>query len=1328
MIQVNTRILLMWVALWFILPYAVGAHTHLKSNPKHVFFVPNNGQWNERILFRAELNAAVLYVEKDALLFVLRDEEKLDKLLSYKYGRGEVPGTNPDDFLIDNYAFRISFRAANPLARHKPQSPADHYLNFFQSKDRSEWVGGVKVYSELTIEDIYPGIDLRLNAENGDLKYTYIILPGADPDNIALDFSPDVRLKKDAIGRLIIPTPFGGVIDSRPTAQIVGSNGKRDVNCSFKTKGNSLKFTIGKGRSLNDTLIIDPVLSFASYSGSTADNWGYTATFDEEGFLYTGGIAFGNGFPVTLGAYQTNFAGGVCDIALSKYDTSGSFLIYSTYLGGSGVEVPSSLVVNNSNELIVLGTTGSDDFPISVGAYDSVFNGGTYYKLSGSLIFGFGSDIVLSRFSADGKNLLSSTYFGGSMNDGLNMFSPLNMNYADDVRGEVVVDEQDNIFIVSSTASTDLQTSVGAMQVNYGGGALDAFVAKLSRDMSVRLWASYMGGADKDAGYSICLSNTNSVYVSGGTTSSNLNTSSGYQSVYAGGSADGFLYHIAADGKSLLAGTYVGSSSYDQTYFIEVDKIGRVYTLGQTNASGSAFIQNVLWSVNGGGQFISQYNPDLSIRNWSTAWGTGKGGLDVSPSAFMVDLCYNIYLSAWGGPLTNNGMGGTSGLPLTPDALFSSTDNNDFYFLVIDKDISQPVFATFYGGTQSAEHVDGGTSRFDRKGTIYQAVCAGCGGFDDFPTTPASWSQVNGSSRCNNAVVKLDFNLPLVVADFDPLVSGCVPYTVTLQNASSGSPGSSIISSWDFGDGNTSSTTNPTHTYLSSGIFPVTLIVTDTAACNYSDTLKRFVVVLSGTSGSLPDVHLCNGELAHIGVPPSPDTSVSFQWSPSTGLSDPNVPNPIVNALNNQLYSLIVSNGVCSDTFAQQVYAHNIQVNLGGDTAVCSDTILLRAAVNQSGLTFHWSSHPDFSNILNTNIYADSLQIVTAGGETFYLKVSDGICEDVDSIRIDFIVITSPIVTIEPSCAGECDGSMVVSVLGGTAPYSYQWNDGQTSDTAQNLCSGNYSVTITDDEGCVSVAQAVLDEPDSISANPLVSTLPCIEACNGHIDPQIEGGTPPYTYLWDNGQNQSIAQNLCAGVHSLTLTDNNGCTFSLSETLEVEWVYDSMSVSPVIDTIYKGQEIVIEAKLIQGVSYQWSPTEGLSDPNAAISTAAPIGTTVYYVFLQDVNGCTYLDSLKIVVMDVICREPYIFIPNSFSPNGDNLNDILFVRSAMVEGMEFLVYDRWGEKVFESTDPAQGWNGSFRGRLCDPGVFVYYLKVRCFDGQVFEKKGNVTLIR
>src|SRR5205085_65875 len=171
---------------------------------------------------------------------------------------------------------------------------------------------------------------------------------------------------------------------------------------------------------------------------------------------------------------------------------------------------------------------------------------------------------------------------------------------------------------------------------------------------------------------------------------------------------------------------------------------------------------------------------------------------NLSPTAFLVDTCQNVYVAGWGrcislGTFTD---GNVNNMPVTSDAFQSTTDGCDFYFIVLSKDGISLSYATYFGGAQSEEHVDGGTSRFDKNGVIYEAVCAGCGGHDDFPTTPGVVSNTNQSFNCNNGVIKLAFNLAKTVSSITTTPSsGCAPFTLTFINNSV----NSLSYIWDFG-------------------------------------------------------------------------------------------------------------------------------------------------------------------------------------------------------------------------------------------------------------------------------------------------------------------------------------------------------------------------------------------------------------------------------------------------------------------------------------------------------------------------------------------------
>lgn len=1298
-------------------------------------FHENKGQWDSRIIFKADLNYGYLQCLQNELRFVFFNPEQYSKLFSNKLlPPDQKVSLSNDDFLVDYHAYAVNFINSNKKTHIIPENPASDYSNYYLGNDPARWADHVKNFDFLRYVNLYNNIDLELTEADHLFKYQFVVKQGGNPKDIVMEYQGTEKMFIQQ-ENLIIKTSVIQITELSPFAYQIIDGKKHQVSCKFSLHKNKVRFELPESYDKNYDLIIDPTLIFSTFSGSLADNWGFTATYDDLGNTYSGGICFNdiaNGYPVTPGAFQVNFAGGEgnysggCDVAIIKYSPTGINRIYATYIGGSKNDLPHSTIVDLNGNLLLYGTTGSPDFPMTANAYDMTFNGGSNVTYDNVLTFMLGVDMYVSKLSPDGSQLLSSTYLGGTNNDGLNLHPPLSHNYADGARGEINIDQNNNVYIVSTTASTDYPVTSGAFQTTFSGGLLDGCITKLDNNLHSVIWSSFLGGSDLDAVYGIVVDDNSDIYVCGGTSSSNFPTTSGaYQTAFNGGTADGFITKISGSGNNILNSTYYGSAFYDQIYLMDRSKQGYVFVYGQTSAPGSVFIHNAAWNFPGGGQFITKFYPSLNTRYWSTAFGSGLGGPDISPTAFLVDLCSKIYLSGWGGVL--NGSGGTNGLPISANAFQPTTDNNDFYLLVIKDDASAMDYGTYFGGPFSREHVDGGTSRFDRKGKIYQSVCAGCGGYDDFPTTPGAWSIVNNSSNCNNGTFKFDFLLPVTIADFQLPPVVCLPNTVNFIN-NSYSGGTGLTYWWDFGDGSTSTLANPTHSFTSSGVYNVTLIATDNGTCNFSDTTIKQILVLSNTRDTLPSKNICLGQFSQIGIPPTGDPSVSFSWSPTSFLSDPTICNPFVNPPNSTTYTLLVTNGFCTDTLVQQVIVYDLDAYPGNDTTTCTGTITLTADSSQDANIFHWSSNPLFTDWLNSPSSNPSFTTTITGPTTFYIQIDNGYCTAIDSVTVTFEVVLDTFSYSTPSCYGDCDGWATIYALAGTPPFSYNWSNGNTNDTIINLCAGTYTVTITDAHQCISVSSINLPEPDPMLGNPIINHIPCETACIGSISLNTTGGTPPYSYSWSNGQTSSTISGLCAGSYAITITDQEQCVFNDSYAIIIDYIFENVNVYSDKDTIYQGQSTGLHATLIPNVTYTWVPPTGLDDPSSPNPVASPDQTTVYILTLSDPNGCIYSDTLKITVLEVFCDEPYIYVPNAFTPDGDGKNDVVYVRSKMITDMNFFVYDRWGEKVFESHDQSNGWNGTFKGKNCDPGVFVYFLEATCHNKKNFLKKGNITLIK
>jgi len=229
----------------------------------------------------------------------------------------------------------------------------------------------------------------------------------------------------------------------------------------------------------------------------------------------------------------------------------------------------------------------------------------------------------------------------------------------------------------------------------------------------------------------------------------------------------------------------------------------------------------------------------------------------------------------------------------------------------------------------------------------------------------------------------------------------------------------------------------------------------------------------------------------------------------------------------------------------------------------------------------------------------------------------------------------------------------------------------------------------------------------------------------------VSGGLTPYIYLWSDSSKTPTINDLCSGEYEITVYDSNHCLIKRIIPLIVDTTIFPTNIQAWSDftTIYRGQSTnIYGSDYGNEFEYTWSPPDYLNTTKGTKATATPLNTIIYTYKTTDTNGCEGIDTLLIIVKDVICEDPYVFVPNAFTPNGDGKNDILYVRGNVLEKIDFAIYDRWGEKLFETKDKNIGWDGTFRGKPCNPGVYVYYLNATCIGGEKYHHKGNVTLIR
>lgn len=729
-----------------------------KLAAQQVRFIPNKGQWQEEILFKADIPGGDLYLTKKGLVYSLYDEQAVHK--------NQHNGT---DLPVKAHAIFLNFiqPSSHPVA-----TGYDFYsttYNYFLGSDRSTWKSNIKACRKVILRNIYPYIDFEITGIDGGVKTAFIVRNGGDRSRIKWEYqgADEISIQNE---QLNIRHSLGNIMELPPVSYFISRGVSATCSTSYTLNGSIVGYEVNTPDTWSgyDSLIIDPSIVFSTFSGSVADNFGFTSTFDKSGNAYGGGTVYSVGFPTKAGSYQVDFGGGIRtnsggakDAGILKFSPDGKQLLYATYLGGNKNEQPHSMSCDASGNLFVMGTTLSENFPVKNG-FDMSYNGGY--------------DLFVVSLNPNGTDMISGTFLGGKANDGINGTEsgsspsyPTNFNYGDCYRGDIRLDASGNAYIATVTQSNAVAGElpvVNATQPVFGGGLIDGWVVKLSSNLNQLLFSSFIGGNGVDAAYSIRVSGS-SFYVAGGTTSNNLPLTAGNPAAFLPhGSVDGFLakYTQTGGAYSLDKTIYLGTGEYDQNYFVSTDDDGKVYVMGQT-ASTLPKIGNVYYETNGK-HFISVLNADLSSVEYQSVFGAGAAP-KLSPSAFMVDKCDKVYISGWGGQVNrsfNNNTDYVTNLKTTPDAYQSSTDGSDFYLVIFDRHLAGIDYATYFGGPVTQEHVDGGTSHFSEEGVIYQSVCAGCGGLSDFPTTPGAYSRINKGKRpndpteggCNNAVFKFD--------------------------------------------------------------------------------------------------------------------------------------------------------------------------------------------------------------------------------------------------------------------------------------------------------------------------------------------------------------------------------------------------------------------------------------------------------------------------------------------------------------------------------------------------------------------------------------------
>jgi hypothetical protein len=615
-------------------------------------FEPNAGQSDTQVRFLAHSSAGVLFFTADEVVLALKAP------VSGTLPAAGEPAAHTAAPAVPPPVLRLHFIGANAAAALAGDDALPGRVNYFLGNDPARWHTDIPTYARLTYHDLYPSIDLDYTGDAGEIKGTYTLAPGADPARIRWRYegASAVSLSVDGSLRIELGPEAGSVMEETPVAwqEIDGRRVSVDARYVIAADG-SLSFALGR-YDRTRPLVIDPVLVvYSTYLGGSDYDEAYGIAVDAAGSAYVTGLSASTNFPLQS-PFQGTFGGGAYDVFVTKFSPSGTTLVYSTYLGGSGEDQSKGISVDAAGSAYVTGSTSSTNFPLQ-SPFQGTFGGGVY-------------DVFVTKFSPSGTALVYSTYLGGS---------------GDDNGGGIAVDSAGSAYVAGTTDSTNFPLQ-NPFQGTFGGN-LDAFVAKFSSNGAALVYSTYLGGSDNEIGRGVAVDGAGSAYTTGDTWSNNFPLQNPFQGTPAGG-RDTFVTKFSASGMALAYSTYLGGAGYDQGYCIAVDSAGNAYIAGVTDSTNFP-LQNPFQGTNAGGTdaFVTKFSTSGTTLVYSTYLG-GAGGDNIS--GIEVGSAGNAYVA---------GATNSTNFPLQDPFQGTNAGSTDTFLTKFSASGQALVYSTYFGGS-----------------------------------------------------------------------------------------------------------------------------------------------------------------------------------------------------------------------------------------------------------------------------------------------------------------------------------------------------------------------------------------------------------------------------------------------------------------------------------------------------------------------------------------------------------------------------------------------------------------------------------------------------
>lgn len=603
-------------------------------------WVENAGQWPEDLLFVANTFSGQVMVNTE-------------KEIVYQLPVDSSSG----------YVLKERMLGLGKSQRQKPPVGEQRQItvsNYFIGNDPDHWTTGAAAYGRVNMGEIWPGIEVNLRAHNSNVEKLFFVQPHVDPQTIrlAVDGAEHLSVSKD--GQLLVHTPSGKLAYSAPVAYQWINGEQHFAKAQYQInpeEPNTYTFEV-MDYNPEYALVIDPFLA-STFMGDGGDDWGNAVAVDEQGHVFVAGYSWSDNFPTTAGSYRVE-SNGIKEAYVAKLTNDLSTVLVSTYIGGSSWDNALSMVLGANGEVIVSGATGSPDFPIAGGAYDSGYNGGS-------------NDVFVVRMDNDLSQIIASTFIGGD---------------DDDYGYDLTVDYAGNIFVTGRTESTNYP-AVGAYDNAFNGGFEDVFVSKLNNNLSALLASTYLGGRTDEGADAIVTDQAGHVFVSGFTYSDDFPTAGLVYDSTHNGSGDIFVAKFNNDLNILESATFIGGRNFEESHALALDSAQHVFIAGYTGSPEYPTTPGVYDPTHNGNHdaIITKLDNDLTTMLASTFIG---GNSDDDTYGLVIEGAENVFIT---------GITFSTDYPTTANASDNSHNGRrDIFLSRFSFDLSVLLESTYLGG------------------------------------------------------------------------------------------------------------------------------------------------------------------------------------------------------------------------------------------------------------------------------------------------------------------------------------------------------------------------------------------------------------------------------------------------------------------------------------------------------------------------------------------------------------------------------------------------------------------------------------------------------